>query len=130
MVDHGIAGEGVPARPVALTLGSWPWAPGRWPCVTGHRPGATLRSSRLGRFLGGASDGRAGEADERGFGQGVAHHLREAADEVVLATVDLDDPAPVAMQLRLLLVADFAQIDSEIAGVCDEPSSSSLRAAA
>ena len=44
-------------------------------------------------------DRRAGEADERGVGQRVAHVPREAVDEVVLAAVrlvgDHDDVAPL-----------------------------------
>jgi hypothetical protein len=47
----------------------------------------------------GQLDGRAGEADERGVGQRVAHVAREAVDEVVLAAVrlvgDHHDVAPV-----------------------------------
>ena len=47
----------------------------------------------------GLLDRRAGEADERGVGQRVAHVPREAVDEVVLAAVRLvgddDDVAPV-----------------------------------
>ena len=54
----------------------------------------------------GQLDRRAGEADERGVGQRVAHVAREAVDEVVLAAVRLvgddDDVAPVAEQRVLL----------------------------
>ena len=57
--------------------------------VAEHRP-------RVGVGL---LDRRAGEADERGVGQGVAHVPGEAVDEVVLAAVGLvgddDDVAPV-----------------------------------
>ena len=44
-------------------------------------------------------DGRAGEADKGGVGEGVAHVAGEAVDEVVLAAVGLvgddDDVAPI-----------------------------------
>ena len=50
----------------------------------------------------GLLDGRAGEADERGVGQRVAHVPGEAVDEVVLAAVgfvgDDDDVPPVGQQ--------------------------------
>ena len=53
-------------------------------------------------------DRRAGEADERGIRQGVAHVAGEAVDEVVLAAVrlvgDHDDVAPVGEQ-RVPVVA-------------------------
>ena len=41
------------------------------------------------RVLVGQLDGRAGEADERGIGQRVAHVAGEAVDEIVLAAVRL-----------------------------------------
>ena len=58
----------------------------------------------------GLLDGRAGEADERGVRQRIAHVAGEAVDEVVLAAVRLvgddDDVAPVGehrMAVALLL---------------------------
>ena len=59
------------------------------------------------RVLVGQLDGRAGEADERCLGQGLAHVPGEAVDEVVLAAVGLvgddHDVAPVRKQRVLVL---------------------------
>ena len=76
------------------------WGPSRRP----RRPAGCRRrlmySPKTAGVLRSCSlDGRAGEADERGVGQGVAHVAGEAVYEVVLAAVGLvgddDDVAPV-----------------------------------
>ena len=60
----------------------------------------------------GLFDGRAGEADEGGVGQGVAHVAREAVDEIVLGAVGFvgdDDDVAARAELGHLGALGFGE---------------------